>query len=59
VIRVALLVAAAAVALPGALAALHLCVLSLASLFYRERVPSGQVPEVRVLVLVPATTRSG
>ncbi len=53
-IRVALLVAAAAVALPGALAALHLSVLSLASLFYREPRPVGPVPEVRFLVLVPA-----
>ena len=46
-------VAAIAVALPGAMTAAHLAVLGMASLFYREPRPQGNVP-VRFLVVVPA-----
>ena len=51
---VVLVVAGALVALPGTLAAVHLGVLALASWFYREPRPSGPVPPVRFLVLIPA-----
>ena len=49
-----LVVVAVVVAAPGLLAALHLGVLAVASLAYRERLPEGPVPAVRFLVLVPA-----
>jgi hypothetical protein len=42
------------VALPGVVVALHLGVLAVASWFYREPAPTGRVPQVRFLALVPA-----
>lgn len=54
VVRAVLAVLAVAVALPGAAAALHLGVLAVASLPYREPRPAGPVPRVRFLVLIPA-----
>jgi len=53
-IRALLAAAAVLVALPGAGAALHLGLLALASLAYREPRPAGPVPRARFLVLVPA-----
>jgi cellulose synthase/poly-beta-1,6-N-acetylglucosamine synthase-like glycosyltransferase len=50
---VALIVASVLVALPGAAAALHLGLLAVASLGYRQPNP-GDPPRVRFLVLVPA-----
>ena len=42
------------VLLPGASTALHLGVLGLASLLYRDPKPSGETPSVSFIVLVPA-----
>jgi hypothetical protein len=52
--RALLAVAAVAVALPGIGAAVHLGLLALASLWYREPRPAGEVVPVRFLVLIPA-----
>jgi 1,2-diacylglycerol 3-beta-glucosyltransferase len=52
--RVLLATAAVLIALPGAGAALHLGLLALASLAYREPRPAGAVERTRFLVLVPA-----
>jgi cellulose synthase/poly-beta-1,6-N-acetylglucosamine synthase-like glycosyltransferase len=46
--------AAVVIGLPGAGTAVHLGVLALASVFYRSEEPSGPVPPVRFMVLVPA-----
>ncbi len=53
-IRTTVLVLAVVTALPGALTAAHLTLLSLASLFYREPRRPELVPDVTFLVLVPA-----
>lgn len=53
-IRGLLLAVAASVALPGALAAVHLTLLSAAAILYQPPPPPDHVPEVRFLVLVPA-----
>ena len=45
---------AALVALPGAAAAIHLTLLTAASLFYREPRPKGEPAPVRFCVLIPA-----
>ena len=51
----AILIAIGVVALlPGASTALHLGVLGLASLLYRDPKPSGETPSVSFIVLVPA-----
>lgn len=47
-------IAAIALAVPGFLTVAHLTLLALGSLSYRERLPSGPVPPVRFLVVVPA-----
>ena len=46
--------AAFALALPGLVTVLHLGLLGAASLFYRERLTEGDVPEMGFLVVVPA-----
>jgi cellulose synthase/poly-beta-1,6-N-acetylglucosamine synthase-like glycosyltransferase len=49
-----LIVVAAVIGLPGLMATLHLTVLAVASLFYREPSPDGPIPSRRFLVLIPA-----
>jgi glycosyltransferase involved in cell wall biosynthesis len=53
-VAVILSVIAVVLAAPALLTVVHLSTLGIASLFYRERLPTGSVPEVRFLVVVPA-----
>jgi Glycosyltransferase like family 2 len=53
-VETAFVVVGALVAIPGILTSLHLFVLALASIAYREPVHEGPVPALRFLVLVPA-----
>ena len=47
-------VACVLLAVPGLLTVAHLGLLAIGSLFYQERTPTGEVPTVRFLVVVPA-----
>ena len=49
-----LLILGVILALPGAMTAVHLSALALASLFYREPIAEHPVPRLRFLVLIPA-----
>jgi 1,2-diacylglycerol 3-beta-glucosyltransferase len=58
-VETALVVSGALVTLPGLLTSLHLFVLAVASLTYREPSHKGPVPPVRFLVLIPAHNEEG
>jgi 1,2-diacylglycerol 3-beta-glucosyltransferase len=50
----ALIFVALTLAVPGTITVLHLSTMAIASMLYRERLPKGDVAEVRFLVVVPA-----